>query len=115
MQYILGDKQTRWQALEGLACVKFNQGKYEKAEEFFLDALRLVPEINTEASMRVRQKLSRVMEMKVTYGRGRLPVHLQGQGQLNHTQSQLSGIDAERLHHIEVSFFFQMSYVASYR
>lgn len=87
--------------------MKFNQGKYEKAERFFLDALRLIPESNDEASDRVRQKLSRVMEMKFTAGRQ----PIQRQSQLVHTQSHMSAISTERLQNIEVN---QRAHMASF-
>ena len=75
--------------------MKFNQGKYEKAETFFLDALRLIPESNDEALDRVKQKLARVMEMKVVISR---------QPILRHTQSHMGAKDTERMQTSEVKF-----------
>ena len=97
---LTGDRQTRWQAYEGLGCVKFNQEKYEKAEKHFLDALRLIPESNEEATERVKQKLARVMEMKVALSREQIP----GRGQLMHTQSHMGAVNDSRMQALEVKY-----------
>lgn len=99
---VLGDRQTRWQALEGLGCVKFNQGKYDKAESFFLDALRLIPESAIEVSERVKQKLAQVMEMKFMSARhqsARYGHSLRPQSNMSRTMG------SERLQNLEVTFW----------
>ena len=79
--------------------MKFNQEKYDKAEKHFLDALRLIPEKNEDASERVKQKLARVMEMKVALSRGQ---YHYGRGQSMHTQSNLGAMNESRLQAVEV-------------
>jgi len=50
----------KWQALEGLGAISFNQGDVPAAERYFTEALQFTGE-NTAANMRIVGKLKHVL------------------------------------------------------
>lgn len=57
---LLGDNHMKWQALEGLGAVGYNQGNVKEAVDYFIEALKYVGE-NKPASERIKMKMLHAM------------------------------------------------------
>ena len=57
-----GNISGKWQALEGLAAVNFNQGNYETAFKKYSEASTFIEYENNQDKKRIKEKLNDVQE-----------------------------------------------------